>query len=320
MSLKDMAVEFSKKWGVSEEEATKQMQRFMEKRPGDRSKTMPSKDNPFPEAAGPLSEQVQDASQAVLSTAFMRKSLKEMNQPPEEIEKLKEDMGTVKETVNNVVELVTKRLEVLQDTLDAKVKKEERETLISELDARVVQPLKVDLEAMKKKVEAMPEGGPAKTAEGLREVRTRLKQAEEDAKGVLEDMGYSLPKKRLELGAGESVPEKNEDFVAEAKRRGYRVERDVIPREEALEMVEKAKQGAQEELIDDKRIKAVENIITKTIENLFDMFKDPLQRAMETAWTTREEQESAKKSETERMRVEAEAQAKKLREESEAHE
>ena len=292
---------YREKWGVSEEEAKRQIQKFLTKKPVDRAKVMPAIDNMFPDPVGPLSEKVQDINQAALSTAFTKKSLKEMDQPPEEIEKLKEDMGTVRETVNNVVEMVNKRLEELQATLDEKVKKEEREALITELDNRVVQPLRSDLEAVKKKVESTPEGAPAKTAEGLREVRARLKQAEEDAKGVLEDMGYSLPKKRLELGPEESVPRKDEDLVAEVKKRGYRVEYDMIPREEALKLAEEAKNRAQEDVLDDKRIKAVENIITKTIENLFDMFKDPLQRAMETAWTAREEQgkEGAKRSEKE---------------------
>ena len=299
--VKEIAKRYSTKWGVPEKEAEEKVKKFLEKKPVDRSKAMPSTDNMFPEPVGPLSEKIQDVNQAALSTAFTKRSLKEMNQPPEEIERLKSEVNTVKETVNNVMELVTKRLEELHDTLDEKVKKEERATLISELEEKVVKPLRSDLEAVKKRVETAPEGEPAKTAEGLREVRARVKQAEEDAMGVLEDLGYSLPKKRLELGAEESVPKKDEDLVTELKRRGYRVEYDMIPREEALKLAEEAKHRAQEDLIDDQRIKSVENIITKAIDNLFDMFKEPLQRAMETAWTAREEQGQggAKKSEKE---------------------
>ena len=298
----DLVKRYRVKWGVSEEEAKEKVKKFMEKRPVDRSRAMPSTDNLFPDPVGPLSEKVQDINQAVLSTAFTKKSLKEMNQPPEEMERLKSEVGTVKETVNNVMELVTKRLEELQGTLDEKVRKEDRDALIAELDAKILQPLRSDLEAVKKRVETAPE--PAKTAEGLREVRARLKQAEEDAKGVLEDMGYPLPKKRiLELGPEEYavLPKKDEDIVAELKKRGYRVEYDMIPREEALKLAEEAKRRAQEDLIDDQRIKSVENIVTKAIDNLFDMFKEPLQRAMETAWAAREEQGlgGAKKSEKE---------------------
>lgn len=301
MSEEEFVKKMSKKWNISEEEAKKRINEISEEKPRDRSKVTPSVDTPFPEPIGPFSKVIQDISQAALSKAYTTKSLKEMDRPPEEIERLKSDVDSVKETVNNVMELVTKRLEELQDTLDVKVKKEERDALISELDTRILQPLRSDLEAVKKKVETVPEGGPAKTVEGLRDVRARLKQAEEDAKGVLEDMGYSLPGKRLALGAEESVPKEDEDLVAEVKKRGYRVEYDMIPREQALKLAEDAKNRAQEDVLDDKRIKAVENIITKTIENLFDMFKDPLQRAMETAWTAREEQgkEGAKRSEKE---------------------
>lgn len=297
----DLVKRYRAKWGVSEEEAKEKVKKFMEKRPVDRSRAMPSTDNLFPDPVGPLSEKVQDINQAALSTAFTKKSLKEMNQPPEEMEKLKSEVDTVKETVNNVMELVTKRLEELQDTLDVKVKKEEREALISELEEKVVKPLRSDLEAVKKRVETAPEGGPTKTAEDLREVRTRLKQAEEDAMGVLEDMGYSLPKKRLQLGAEESVPKKDDDLVAELKSRGYRVEYGMVSREQAEKMAEEGRHRAQEDVQDDQRIKAVENIVGKAIDNLFEMFKEPLQRAMETAWTAREEQgkEGAKRSEKE---------------------
>lgn len=290
----DAAVkQYSVRWGVSEEEAKKQIQKFLTKKPVDRSKVMPSMENLFPESVGPLSEKVQDINQAALSTAFTKKSLREMNQPPEELERLREEVGTVKETVNNVVELVTKRLEELQDTLDVKVKKEEREALISELDARIMQPLRSEIEVLKKKVEATPEGQPDKSKEGIREIRAMLNQAEEDAKGVFKDLGYTLPKKRLELGPEEYevLPMKDEELVAEVKKRGYRVEYDMIPREQALKMAEEAKNRAQEDITEDQRIKSVENIVVASINRIFDMFAEPLQKVMEQGLTERKKGE-----------------------------
>lgn len=275
--------QYMEKWGVSEEEAKKQIQKFLAKRPVDRSKATPAIDNLFPEPVGPLSEKIQDVNQAALSTAFTRKSLKEMNQPPEELQDLRKRVDDTMETVNNMLELVTTTMKDMQSTLEGKQKAEERQQLIKDIEERVIQPLKQDLEAVKKEVEVKP----PKTEENLRTMREKIKGFEEEARGTLEELGIQVPERRV-VTEGPAVPRKDEELVDDLKRRGYRVEFDMVSREEAQRLAEDAKRRVQEDLLEDKRIQAVENIIRDMIKNIFEMFSPPLRKWMEGSLESRE--------------------------------
>lgn len=280
MSVEEMAKRYSKKWGVSEEEAEEKIKRFLEEKPKKRRKGggMPSEVDLFPEPIGPLSEKIQDINQATLSTAFTRKSLREMSQPPKEMEDLKGRMETIEDLVNTTMNFVNTTMKEMQGTLEAKQEDERRKQLLEELKENVIKPLQEDLEEVKK---SLSREEPPKPEESISTIKETLDKAEEDARAVFTGLGIPVPEKgKVSVTP---VPEKDEDLVEELKGRGYRVEYDRIPREEAARMAEEARKKVEEDLLEDRRIQAVENIFRDVVNRIFDMITEPLQRYMESS-------------------------------------
>jgi oligoribonuclease NrnB/cAMP/cGMP phosphodiesterase (DHH superfamily) len=72
------------------------------------------------------------------------------------------------------------------------------------------------------------------------------------------------------------------------KRQGYRVESDTITKEEAKRMIEEATKKAQEEALEDERIKAVSDIIRESIKQMIDLFRVPVETYFKTAFESRQ--------------------------------
>jgi DNA repair exonuclease SbcCD ATPase subunit len=270
-NIEDMAKRYTAKWKVPLEEARRKVKEFIEKRPVDRTKVMPSQDNIFPEPVGPLSERIQDINQAALGSAFAQRSLREMNLPPKELEDLRDTMDTLMKRVDNVMELVNSKVSSLQSTLDTKQKAEDREALITELNAKIIEPIKADLANVKK---AVDEKNLEKQGESLKDLKEKLRTAEEDAKGVLKDLGYPVPEaKAVVQGPVASVPQSDAELVEALKKRGYHIEFDMVSREDARKMAEEAAAKAHEDALDDKRIEAVENVVHDAVADLINLFK-----------------------------------------------
>jgi len=115
-----------------------------------------------------------------------------------------------------------------------------------------------------------------KEAESITALRERLTLVETTAKAALREMGYDIPEK-----PEKEAPKTLEQLKAELEAAGYKVEDMKITRVEAEKMVEEARQKAQEEMLDDHRIKAVENIVSKAVDNVIGMFRGPLERYFE---------------------------------------
>lgn len=256
MSLEEMAKQYSEKWNVPIAEATKQIQKFLAKKPGTERAPgpggMPEEGNIFPDPLGPISKKFQDINQAVLSSAYTRKTLKEMSQPPEEFKTLQEKVEYMEKNIEQVVTLVNTTMKEWKDTLEAQKAEKERQALFDEIDEKVVRPLKEkigQLEAAK---------GGDKTA-----------------------LAALSPEKILEAGT-----KMTEDAQAFLKKQGYNVE---IPKALTLAQVEakiaeslkikkkewEEKAGADVE-IEKERIRATEEILSGVTDRIFTIFLDPL--------------------------------------------
>jgi hypothetical protein len=285
VNLEEMAQAYSKKWGVSVEEARKKIMKVMEEKPVDRAAVLPTEDFPFPEPIGPVSKKVQDMSQAALSSAYTTSKLRELSQPPKQLEAIQAQLDSVTQTMNATLELVNTKVKTLQETLDAKTAAEERAKLIGELETKIIAPIKNDLETVKKSIEAKDQTG---ATASMRDLADRLKTAEADAVKVLQELGYPVPEKRVTSAApptpatpGQMDIQATIEFL---KRQGYRVESDVMTKDEAKKMIEEATKKAQEEALDNERIKAVENIIRESISKMIELFRVPVESYFKMAF------------------------------------
>lgn len=276
VNMEEMAQAYSKKWGVPVEEAKKKILKFIENKPMDRSATLPTEEDPFPGPIGPASKRMQDVSQAALSSAYAANKLRELSQPPKQLEAIQAQLDSVTQTMNATLELVNIRVKTMQDTLDTKKAEEERAKLIQELETKIIAPIKNDLETVKKSIAAKDQAG---ATTGMKDLADRVKTAEADAVKVLQELGYPVPERRVVSTAPPvaGAPMDTQATIEFLRKQGYRVESDMITKEEAKKMIDEATLKAQEEAMDDKRITAVENIIRDSIAQVTEMFKKPLE-------------------------------------------
>lgn len=287
MSLEELAEKYSKKWGISLEEAKKKAEKFLEEKPkpADRTKSVPGPENLFPEPLGPLSQKVQDINQAALSTAFTRKSLFEMNQSPEEIKNLslrqdalKEKVESVETRANSILDLVNTTVKEWKTELETKRTEEERQKLLSEMEEKMIKPLKSEVESMKTALENLPKGGTGGT-EKLTELEDTLSKIEgvtESAKSWLRKIGY--PVENLEAAPSVelkgSAKELTDDYLRKTlESRGYKMVGGPMSYDQIQKLMEEERKKAQEEVLDDKRIDAVADIIKESVKDIIEMFK-----------------------------------------------
>ena len=257
-----IAEKYSKKWGVPLEEAKKNIQKFMGRKPEeksiDRSRVTPDAGHLFPDPLGPISKKIQDINQAALSTAFTRQSLKEMSQPPEEMKNLREKVDSLEKTFEGTLELVNTTMKEMHETLETKKKEEDREQLLEEV-AGIIRPLKEKVEALESVKAGRTESMSELTAEKIVEAG---QEATEKAKLLLQKQGFNV-----EIPKGMTIEQ------AEAKIK---------------EVVEKAKEvwakdAGVEVQVETERIRATENILTNAIDRVFDIFLEPVKLKIQEA-------------------------------------
>ncbi len=251
MSLEEMAKQYSEKWNVPIDEAKKQIQKFLTKKPGQTNATAAVGDPIFPDPLGPISKKMQDIDRAVLSRAFTRRTLKEMNQPPEELKTLTEKVNFMETTLGQMVELVNTTMKDMQSTLEAKKVEEEKASLLGEV-AKIIQPLKDQIETLQKEREGEPGASGKLTPEIILETGKKMTA---EAEALLKSRGYhvDLPK-GLTL---EEVKAKIDEALKVKK----------------TEWEEKA--GADVE-IEKERIRATENMLSGVTDRIFEIFLEPI--------------------------------------------
>ena len=161
-----------------------------------------------------------------------------------------------------------KRLEEIMEAVKGTAAEKEAKRL-----EEILAPVREELAELKTKIEAP---APTKETESIKTIRARIKEAETEAKTTLEAMGYEVPEK-----AEQEPPKTLEEMKVTLEEMGFEVKDTRISREEALKMIEEASKKAEEEMLDDHRIKAVENIISTAIGRLLDMFSPVVQSYFE---------------------------------------
>jgi len=252
-----MAEAYSKKWNVPIEEATKQIQKFLAKKPAGTERApgpggTPEEGNIFPDPLGPISKKFQDINQAILSGAYTRKTLKELSQPPEELKTLRDKVDFFEKNLGNMMELMNTTMKDMQTTLATQKAETEKQALFAELDEKVIKPLKEKIELL----EAAKGGDKGALGELTPEkIFEAGKKMTADAEALLKSRGY-----HVDMPKGLTVEELDAK-IKEAVGKGKK------------EWAEKA--GADVE-IEKERIRATENMLTGVTDRIFTIFLDPL--------------------------------------------
>jgi uncharacterized coiled-coil DUF342 family protein len=279
MSVEDIIEEYSKKWGVSREEAERKIKKMLEEK-------TPSAEKLFPEPIGEISKKIQDINQAALSTAYTRRLL---SSPPEDVAALRDKIEKIDAVVADLKAGIEAKINQITEILNEKARKEQREELLKELDSKM-DPLRQTLQAMAEKLKGIEKGAPS-ISEAIKPTEVAkpseiLKQAEqlaEDAKNWLSKLGYKVEPEKLsreevqkmiqeaQKQALASLPE--DDLKKRLQQAGYKIVGGPLTYEQVEKLVEEAKRKAQEEAIDDKRIDAVAGIIRESVSKIIEMFR-----------------------------------------------
>lgn len=274
----DDAIEFySKKWGVSKEEAAEKIKKLIEARKA------PSMEDLFPEPFGEVSKKVQDINQALLSTAATRRKVQELENPPRQPSSVEKSIGEAVEEAGKTI--ITDKLtkvdpirqkvdEALADLVGSAIKeklegggsaekelaairqKEQLDKIIGEFNEKVIGPLA-------KRMEEMEAGGKGK-------------------------------------GKGEFSEEEAVDFVMGAQEkyrkflenRGFKVESVNITKDEVSKIVKDAvanekdkweKESGTQVEVEKERIQATEKILTGVTDRVFDIFLEPIKGKIQEA-------------------------------------
>jgi len=276
---------YSKKWGITPEEAEKKIRRLLEEAgKEDRKNAIPTVENIFPVPLGELSKKVQDVNQALLSTAYTRRHL---NSPPEDIAALREKIERTDRIVSDLKSGLEEQIRKLTETLEDKKRKETREELLKELDEKM-NPVREGLKTLMEKLEKVEKGEPT-TSNGLKpsDVLKEAHRVAEEAKGWLSNMGYKVEPERLSREEVQKMIEKAQKQALERlppdelkkklEEKGYEIVGEPLTPARVREIVKEERRKAQEEVLDDKRISAVENIIRDSVKEIVSMFKPAVQ-------------------------------------------
>jgi hypothetical protein len=274
----DDAIEFySKKWGVSKEEAAEKIKKLIEARKA------PSMEDLFPEPLGELSKKVQDINQSILSTAATRRRVQELENPPRQSSGVEKSIGeAVEEAGKNIItEKLTKTDpirakvdEYLADLVGRAVKeklegggsaekelaairqKEQLDNIIGEFSEKVVGPLA-------KRMEELEAGGKGKGKGEFSEEEAvdLVMGAQEKYKKFLEDRGYKVESVNI---TKDEVSKIVKDEVAKEKEKWEK------------------ESGTQVE-VEKERIQATEKILTGVTDRVFDIFLEPIKGKIQEA-------------------------------------
>jgi hypothetical protein len=272
VSVEDIIEEYSKKWGVSREEAERKIKKMMEEK-------TPSQEKIFPEPIGEISKKIQDINQAALSTAYTRRLL---SSPPEDVVALREKIEKIDAVVADLKAGLESQIGQLTEILNEKSKKENREELLKELDSKM-DPLRQSLQAVAEKLKGLEKGEEPSGKVKPSEILKQADELAEEAKTWLGRLGYKVePEKLPREEVQKMIMEAQKQALAslpteELKKRlqeaGYKIVGGPLTYEQVEKLVEEARHRAQEEVIDDKRIDAVAGIIRESVSKIIEMFR-----------------------------------------------
>jgi len=264
----DEAVQYySKKWGVSEDEAAEKIQKLLE------SRKAPSMEDLFPEPLGELSRKVQDVNQAVLSTAFTRKKVQELEGPPSKTSAIER---TIDDAVHEVgSELIKAKLtgpdpirqkvdevlgDVVGEALKARLGHTSDETkamldgLFDEFGEKVIKPMYEDIKALKG---AQGQG----KEQSINETLSIIQRTEQESREFLEKRGFKVESVSI---TRDTVEKMISDAVASARQKW------------------ETNSGRDAE-VEKERIKATETILVGLTDRLMDIFLVPIKDKIEAA-------------------------------------
>jgi hypothetical protein len=275
MSVEDIIEEYSRKWKVSKEEAEMKIRKMLEEK-------TPSQEKIFPEPLGEISRKIQDINQAALSTAYTRRLL---SSPPEDVAALRDKIEKIDAVIADLKAGFEGRINQITEILNEKTRREQREELLRELDAKM-DPMRRALQEMAEKLKSLEKGEAPTQGKPEAKPSEILRQAEElaqEAKNWLGKLGYKVePEKLSREEVQRMIQEAQQNALAklppdELKKRleqaGYKIVGGPLTWDQVERLMEEAKRKAQEEAIDDKRIDAVADIIRDSITKIIEMFK-----------------------------------------------
>jgi hypothetical protein len=255
MSDEQLIKEYSKRWGVPLAEAKEKLESFFKKKPGKNGEVDPESPFSFGELfdpKSPFAKKLMGINQAALHTAYTRKILQQSNLPPKEIEGLEDKIAAMEERMNNVLDFVNTTTREMHDDLKARKEVEDRQNLINEIKTTVFDPLKEQVDALTKRKEGEPGEGEPLTIAGIIEAG---KKATENARSLLEKQGFKV-----------DVPKAMTKEEAEA----------LVEKKLQLKKKEWEEKSGAEAEIEKERIRATEQILTTTVDRVFNIFLEPL--------------------------------------------
>jgi len=285
---------YSKKWGVSEEEAERKIKRLLEEAgKEDRKGAIPTVENIFPQPLGEVSKKIQDVNQALLSTAYTRRLL---NSPPEDVATLRDRIENLDRVVLDLKGAMENQIKQLTETLEDKKRKEVREELLQEVENKI-DPLRKDLKTVLERLKSPAEGIGAGSVAEPAKVLDEAKRVAEKAKKWLSEMGYRVEPETLSKDQVQKMIEKAqksaleklppEELKQRLEKAGYKIIGGPLSYEQVEKLIEEAARKAQEEVLEDQRIKAVENIIRDSVKQIVGMFSPAVKMWMEYSLTAR---------------------------------
>ena len=179
------------------------------------------------------------------------------------------------------------RLEKLEEQIEKLVEGKEKEELKAVLDkmSELVDPLQ-------ERLVALEEGKGGEKRPGEKELLDMVSEAKDKAERFLTGAGYKVQldrglteeevKKLIEhkqIEYFESLPP--EELKERLEKAGYKILGGPLTYEQVEKLVEEARHKAQEEVLDDKRIAAVENIVRDSVAQIVSMFKPAVSLWME---------------------------------------
>lgn len=132
-------------------------------------------------------------------------------------------------------------------------------------------------------------------------LRDRIKRMEEDAKAVLESLGYKVVRK--------DQPTSIQEAIKMLKASGYEVKSTTYTKEQVDKIIEEEKKKLEEyyrkemdKKVQEQRVNAVQNIVTHVIDRLFDLFTPIRGAVTESAYKEVEEKRKKKQERMNRLK------------------
>ena len=193
------------------------------------------------------------------------------------------------------IEKVREELKALRDEIGNKKRSEEVQGIIDKME-ELVGPLQNRLDML----ETMRGEGEPGEKEALNpdEIFSHVSKITDDAKSWLQRTGYKVEMEKglskeeiqkmieeAQKNAIESLPP--EELKQRVEKAGYKIVGGPMSYEQVEKLVQEATRKAQEEVLDDKRIEAVESIVRDATKQIVGMFSPAVKEYMKYAFKAR---------------------------------